>query len=198
MASKFQNKYRIPSTRLQNWDYRSNAAYFITICTQNREHFFGKIKTGKMILSEIGIMAEKYWMEIPNHFIGIELGNFVIMPNHIHGIIIINNPAAADVETLHCNVSIPTIDNVSPTIDNLPNPDQPKSKMASITPKPGSLSVIIRSYKSVVSNTAKIMLPDFGWQPRFYDHIIRNARSYDNIQNYIQDNPKNWNNDEFY
>jgi REP element-mobilizing transposase RayT len=96
---KFQNKYRIQSARLQNWDYGSNGAYFITICTQNREHFFGEIignnsssNTEKsMRLNEIGLFAEKYWKEIPKQFPYVELGNFVVMPNHTHGILIINH-----------------------------------------------------------------------------------------------------------
>ena len=83
---KFQNKYRIPSNRLKNWDYGRNAAYFITICTQNREHFFGKIENGKMILNELGRNAYQFWMEIPKHFPFIELGNFIVMTNHTHGI----------------------------------------------------------------------------------------------------------------
>ena len=91
MQNKFKNKYRIPSTRLQTWDYSKNGAYFITICTQNREHFFGNIQNGTMQLSEIGKLAEQYWLEIPKHFPFIELGNFVVMPNHFHGILIINN-----------------------------------------------------------------------------------------------------------
>jgi putative transposase len=90
MQNKFKNKYRIPSTRLQTWDYSNNGAYFITICTQNREHFFGNIQNGIMQLSETGKLAEQYWIEIPNHFSFIELGNFVVMPNHVHGILIIN------------------------------------------------------------------------------------------------------------
>jgi len=76
---KFDNKYRIPSARLQSWDYGSNGAYFITICTQNREHLFGKIMDGKMQVNELGQLAEKYWLEIPNHFPFVELGNFVVM-----------------------------------------------------------------------------------------------------------------------
>lgn len=90
MQNKFQNKYRIPSARLQTWDYANNGAYFITICTQNREHFFGNIKNGIMQLSEIGKLAAQFWHEIPNHFPMVELGNFVVMPNHIHGILIID------------------------------------------------------------------------------------------------------------
>ena len=92
MPEKFQNKYRTTSTRLQNWDYRWSAAYFVTICTQNREHFFGEIEEGNMRLSGVGIIANVLWHEIKNHAKNVTLGAFVVMPNHIHGIIIINNP----------------------------------------------------------------------------------------------------------
>ena len=76
---------------MQTWDYANNGAYFITICTKNREHYFGKIENNEMQLSEIGKLAEIFWLEIPKQFSFIELGNFVIMPNHVHGIVIINN-----------------------------------------------------------------------------------------------------------
>ncbi len=89
MADKYQNKYRIQSTRLPNWDYGWNASYFVTICTQNRIHYFGEIVGGVMQFSEIGQMAEKFWHEIPQHFPFVELDAFVVMPNHIHGIITI-------------------------------------------------------------------------------------------------------------
>ncbi len=98
---KFKNKYRIPSNRLKNWDYSTNAAYFITICTQNREHFFGKIINGEMHLNELGENATRFWLDIPKHFPFIELGNFVVMPNHTHGILIIdkttNNTNGCDI-----------------------------------------------------------------------------------------------------
>ena len=90
MNEKYKNKYRIKSARLPNWDYGSNGMYFITICTQNRVHFFGKIINKKMQLNEIGEMAEKYWNEIPQHFPFVKLDAFVVMPNHIHGILIID------------------------------------------------------------------------------------------------------------
>lgn len=89
---KFNNKYRIPSARLQTWDYGNNGSYFITICTKNREHYFGKITEGEMIVSEIGFFAKKYWHEIPEHFPFVNLDEFVVMPNHVHGIIIIDKP----------------------------------------------------------------------------------------------------------
>jgi REP element-mobilizing transposase RayT len=89
---KFQNKYRIPSARAEWWDYGNNAAYFITICTANRKHYFGDIRNGKMELSPIGIIADIFWHEIRNHADFVKLGEFVVMPNHIHGILIIDKP----------------------------------------------------------------------------------------------------------
>ncbi len=184
MPEKFQNKYRIPSARCPYWDYRNNGAYFITICTKKRQHYFGEIKNGIMQLNDMGTMAEQYWFEIPNHFPTIELGNFGVMPNHIHGVLIISS---ASVETLHCNVST---DADADTEKN--------EQMSRISPKPGSISTIIRSYKSVVTKNIRLNLhADFEWQSRFHDHIIRDNQSFERIQNYILNNPKNWNNDTF-
>ena len=89
---KFKNKYRIASTRATYWDYGWNAAYFITIITQNWSCWFGKVKNKKMELSDLGAYANLCWLEIPNHFPFVELGAHVIMPNHVHGILIINKP----------------------------------------------------------------------------------------------------------
>ena len=96
MPDRFRDKYRIPSARLQSWDYGWNASYFITICTANRERYFGEIVAGldneqpAMQLSEVGIIAKRCWLEIPTHFPFVVLNAFVVMPNHVHGIIIIN------------------------------------------------------------------------------------------------------------
>ena len=191
MEKKYQNKYRIPSARLKNWDYGSNGAYFITICTQNREHFFGDFMDSEFITSEIGTLAEKYWMEIPQHFPYIELGNFVVMPNHVHGILIIDK----NVKTLQCNVS----KNESPVETLHCNVSTNKNKqMANISPKSGTISAIMRSYKSVVTKNARFIHADFGWQPRFHDHIIRNVPEWERIQTYIENNPMNWKEDKFY
>ena len=102
MPDKFQNKYRISSARLQHWDYGSDALYFVTICTQNREHYFGEIADGKMQLSETGKMANRFWFEIPNHFPFVQLGEFVVMPNHVHGIIIIDKTGYDGTNDAHC------------------------------------------------------------------------------------------------
>ena len=87
VRNKYQNRYRIESARLQSWDYGWNALYFVTICTQNKELCFGDIMDHKIILSDIGKMAEKYWNEIPAHFPFVRLHSHVVMPNHVHGII---------------------------------------------------------------------------------------------------------------
>ena len=77
--------------RLKYWDYRSDGYYFITICTKDKMHYFGKVVDGEMILSHIGVIANLLWYEIKNHTDHIELGEFIIMPNHIHGVLILNN-----------------------------------------------------------------------------------------------------------
>jgi len=89
---KYQNKYRIASTRAAWWNYGWNGAYFITICTRNREHLFGEIRNGEIILSNLGVIANVLWHEIPMHAPNVDLGDFIVMPNHIHGIVILNKP----------------------------------------------------------------------------------------------------------
>ena len=92
MEEKFKNIFRIGSARLQEWDYRWNAAYYITISTQGKECYFGKVNHGEMIRSENGIIANRYWLEIPKHFPFVKLDEYVVMPDHIHGIVWIDNP----------------------------------------------------------------------------------------------------------
>jgi REP element-mobilizing transposase RayT len=186
MQNKFKNKYRISSARIQTWDYANNGAYFITICTQNREHFFGNIKNGNMQLSEIGKLAQQFWYEIPNHFPMVELGNFVVMPNHVHGILIIDKTNDEPfVETRHCLVS-----NIETNSIFGSSRFQNQGK--------NTISSIVGSYKSIVTKMSRQINPNFGWQSRFHDHIIRNSKSFDNIQNYIEQNPLNWKEDGFY
>ena len=207
MVRKFQNKYRIESTRLRNWDYGNNGAYFITICTQNKKHFFGEITNQCMELNKIGLLANNFWEEIPNHFPFIELGNFQIMPNHIHGILIMNKINIID--TLQCNASTNITPNDTLQFNASMNIDctdtlqcnastEKNEFLSKISPKSGSISTIIRSYKSIVTKNARLQNIDFEWQSGFHDHIIRSAESYDTIQNYIAENPTKWNEDKFY
>ncbi len=194
MNEKFFNRFRILSTRMQNWDYGWNAPYFITICTQKRTFYFGNIIEGKMELSEIGKIAQQYWTEIPTHFPYVHLGAFVIMPNHIHGIVIIDKP----------NVRTPDLQNVEvPDLQNVETPDSGVSTIkqtmaASKKWKPETLGVIINQYKRKVTIDIRRINPHFAWQTRFYDHIIRNHESYVRIEHYIINNPLKWVDDHFF
>ena len=190
MSDKFQNKYRNESARAQWWDYGNNGAYFVTICTKNREHFFGEIVNSEMVLSETGKLCEKYLNEIPEHFPFVLLDSSAVMPDHVHAIIVIDKPAVLSLGTLQCNIPATTITNSS-VIDN--NNEKTKNiAMASISPKSGSLSAVVRSFKSAVTRDAHLIRTDFEWQPRFHDHIIRDEKSFQRIKNYILNNPKNW------
>ncbi len=194
--TKFKNRYRIGSARLKHWNYAWNGAYFITICTADRKCYFGDVVDGNMHLSDTGKMAHNFWQEIPDHFPFAVLDAFVIMPNHVHGIIVIDNRNNS-VQPLHCNGSTcnGSTCNGSTEKSNVPNKNQ---FMSNISPKPGSVSTIIRSYKSIVTKHARKINPVFAWQSRFYDHIIRNDESYGRIRQYINDNPEKWKQDRFY
>jgi putative transposase len=140
MDGKFQSKYRISSIRLQTWDYSNEGSYFITICTANRTHFFGKIENGKMKLSHVGVIADLMWFEIKNHAKNIELGEFIVMPNHIHGILILNN-----------NQHI--VDALSPSISN--ETIAPIGQKRFQNQGKNSISAIIGAYKSAVTKHSK-------------------------------------------
>ncbi len=188
MTDKYQNKYRIKSARLQGYDYTRAGLYFITICTGNREHYFGEIVDNEMQLSNMGVLADVLWHEIKNHSNNIELHQFVIMPNHIHGILEIVDGFNGGRDDA-CIVSTTT----TPI-----NPHNSKThKKASISPKSGSVSRVIGLYKSAVTKHVRRLGYGFQWQSRFYDHIIRNENDYIRISNYIKNNPVKWDEDKF-
>jgi REP element-mobilizing transposase RayT len=192
---KFQNKYRIPSARAQWWNYGNNAAYFVTICTQDRIHYFGKIATEpQLIASELGQLAEKYWYEIPNQFPFVKLGAFVVMPNHIHGIVIIDKQDESDESgVLDLSDDIQTRLIVS---------QQQQQQTGGITGNFNpmlneNLPRIIRWYKGRCAFEMRKIKPGFKWQSRYHEHIIRNGEEYQRINDYIENNPLNWPNDKF-
>ncbi len=198
------NKYRIKSTRLQQWDYRWAGAYFITICTENSLNYFGNIvetddieQPQKMKLSPIGVIADIVWYEIPNHAKNVELGAFVVMPNHIHGIIIINQTDVDDID------DVDNVDNVETghalSLQQPPQSQpQPIGKNRFQNIGKNSISSIVGSYKSAVTKHARRLGYNFAWQSRFYDHIIRDEKSFQRISEYIKNNPLNWKEDKFH
>jgi REP element-mobilizing transposase RayT len=195
--AKFKNKYRIESSRLQKWDYGSNGIYFITICKKNRELFFGNIKNNNIELSNIGQLANQFWTEIPKHFKNIELGEFIIMPNHIHGIII-NHP----IQTRQCHISTEDNKNNITTKPTHGLGSKENNKNKTIGQKrfqnqgKNTISSIIGSFKSVTTKHARKINPKFAWQPLFWDSIIRDEKGLKNVTYYIKNNPKKWAKDE--
>jgi REP-associated tyrosine transposase len=163
------NQKNRKSPRCPNWDYCSPGFYYVTIITKNRERFFGYIENKKMQLSENGEWAEKIWDEIPNHFPMVKLGAFVVMPDHVHGILEISKSYGFPVGIGHA-----------------------VGTGHALSLQNGSLSTIIGSYKSAVTKNIRLYFPDFGWQGRFHDRIIRDIYEYHRITRYIIDNPKHY------
>lgn len=216
---KFKQKYRIKSARHPDWDYANFGAYFVTICTHNRKCYFGEIIDGLMILSEIGKIVETEWLKTfemrPD--MNLQMGEYVIMPNHFHAIIIIgqneyNTKRGGDSrdddggdgtrggsrddggddggdgsrrDAMHC-VSTP-----QPTSHPTPQPaSQPTTNK--FGPQSKNLASIIRGFKIGVTKNVHKIHPDFAWQSRFHDRIIRNNHEFENVRAYIYNNPQNW------
>jgi len=172
------------SIRLKEHDYSQPGGYFITIVTGRRECLFGEIVDGEMILSKFGQVAKQQWEKLRWRFHNIELSAFVVMPNHIHGIVLINDYRRG-------------------TADDLKRPDEGVSRHAPTEqfgkPIPDSIPTIVRSYKSAVSYRINLMrginnIP--AWQGNYYEHIIRNQNDLEQIYKYIQFNPSQWTKDE--
>jgi len=168
---KFKNIFRIPTNRLPGWDYLSSGYYFVTICTYKKKEYFGEIVNGKMNLSEIGKVTENELLKTEQIRQNVKMDEYVIMPNHVHAIIVIFNHVS--VET-HCNASLHN----------------------TFGPQSNNLASIIRGYKSSIKRYTNKNNILFNWQPRFYDHIIRTEKSYLEIKQYIRNNPRNWSEDE--
>lgn len=176
---KYKNKYRSDTMRLKNHDYGSDDWYFVTICTKNRERYFGEIincnnSNGPVVgtqnlasllqPTEIGKMANRYWMEITNHFPFVILDEFVIMPDHVHGLIYFDKPDY-------------------PYRIQRPNQFGPQSR---------NLASVIRGFKAAVKKYATMNNIPFQWQSRYHEYVIRNEASLRRIRNYIQRNPDRW------
>ncbi len=219
MSEKFRNRFRISTSRARWWDY-GNGSYFVTICTRDRIHFFGEIIDHKFFHSKIGEMAEKYWNEIPGRFPHVKLGAFVTMPNHIHGIINIRNSPIdiLDIIDISDPIDIPDVIDIpdgieisdvqtrfiaSPPDHEDHHENQSKSIPGGVTGIHNpmlhqNLSRVIRWYTGRVSYEAHKINPDFDWQKRFNDRIIRDAEEYKIKTRYILQNPLNWKEDEFF
>ena len=219
MTDKFKDIYRIESARLQNWNYGWRGAYFVTICTANREHYFGKIENNGIVLSEIGEIAHREWIKTPEirPDMNIELNAFCVMPNHFHGIIMIGENEYNRRDGIH-GVNDDHDNDVMDRTDAMCGTDAMHGRDAmhrvsttvvstiqtnagtqnDFIPQRKNLASVIRGFKSAVTTYARKNKISFAWQARFHDHIIRNDESFYRIRQYIENNVVNWHEDTLF
>jgi len=202
MTDLYKNKYRIPSARLQTWDYSDSGMYFVTICTADRECLFGNIAEitdhvetqsiaslssecpdSIMKLNNLGKRVKIEWLRTPQlrPDMNLEIKEYVVMPNHFHGIIYIGEN---DYNKQDCREAMRCV-----STENNKNKFGPQYK---------NLASIIRGFKSAVTTYARKNDIPFNWQPRFHDHIITSNDGYQKIADYIMNNPAKWQEDKFY
>jgi putative transposase len=209
-------KYHRRSIRLKGYDYSQAGMYFITICVQDMECFFGSVRNRKMILNDAGSMVEKWYFELPNKFPDIELGHHVVMPNHFHAIIINNgkgNPNASYQKRpqpiVGADLSVrPSEENAEHNLPNgsilgehnLPNDNILGEHIGS------PLRGVVQWFKTMSTNEYIRGVKNQGWpsfqgklwQRNYYEHIIRDQRAFQNISGYIENNPGKWEDDRFF
>lgn len=188
---KFMGKYRSPSARAPWWDYASDGAYFITICTANRECIFGDIIKHEMVYSEIGLIVKNEWEKSFEIRKELFCNSWVMMPNHLHAILIIDSDLVGThgIVGTHGRASLP-----QPQQN-----DKPQSGVAHRSPH--SISSFVAGFKSSATkriNEFRKTPKKPVWQSRFHDHIIRNESEHNRIDQYILSNPQNWNGDKFF
>ena len=162
MDKYFNGEYRTKSPRLSNWDYGSNGNYFVTISTKNKNKYLGSYDSNELVLNQLGNYAKDCWISIPQHYTFVILDTYIIMPNHIHGII------------------------------KIAKKDYKSWNPGTFGPQSQNLGAIIRGFKAAVTKFARENTIEFAWQSRYYDRIIRNDQELKDIREYILDNPRRW------
>jgi putative transposase len=173
------------SIRLREYDYSEAGAYFVTVCTQNRECLFGEMVDSKVILNDARRMVESIWNELHQHYKGVETDEFVVMPNHFHGIIVLENYEIVN------NVGARFI---APKTRSIIDPDinigeRPQKGVINYAP---TLGQIIRYFKGKASFVGRKELPHFQWQRNYYEHIIRDENELNRLREYMINNPAQW------
>ncbi|MCF7845752.1 MAG: hypothetical protein K9L85_00800 [Candidatus Peribacteraceae bacterium] len=197
--------------RMDGFDYSAAGIYFITICTANREKIFGEIRKGKMILNPLGKTVWKYWRKIPRHFLQTQLDAFVVMPDHVHGVVWIGGGGDVGGDGFVGNGHARSLRARSLRARSLRARSQSTRSQPTRSPfarfqrsdshphprsqnKNPNLSVVVGSFKSAVTKIIRRQNPDIHtvWQKSFHDRIIRNEAELKQIRDYIRRNPKNW------
>ena len=179
MARQYRPEKNRRSLRLRGYDYRRGGVYFVTICAYEKRKLFGAISDGEVSLSPLGEIACEEWRHIARRRSNVELDRFVIMPNHLHGLFVI----ADELEGKHSHG------------EEIHYPEQPRGY------RPDSLGAIVSHYKAAVSRRAWSGLMARNqriWQRNYYDHIVRNEESLNEIRKYIMENPARWAEDSLY
>jgi hypothetical protein len=189
------NIHHRQSIRLKGYDYSQAGLYFLTLCLHNRACLFGHIENKEMVLNDAGRAAQQCWLEIPRHYPNVVLHEYVIMPNHVHGIVQIVD-AVDGCDDWDCRGEKFFAPTYAPTISPTYAPIHERMVIRGTSRTIGS---ILRGFKIGVT---KWMRQNTNvqnvWQRNYYDHIIRNEHSYQRIAEYIVDNPAKWEDDKFY
>ncbi|MES2560106.1 MAG: hypothetical protein V4590_10220 [Bacteroidota bacterium] len=190
----FKNKYRIESNRLQGYDYTKDGAYFITICVRYHQHRFGTIKNGKLIPTPEGEIAQQCWLEMFEHFENAKMDEFIIMPNHMHGIIFIDDPE--QIAAKHRRSQQQAREHEECFLLP-PHGGITGDSNAMLTKH--CIGKMVRWYKAKCTFKIRNELEKpFEWLGNYYDHIVRNQQDFERIQHYIISNPTKWEADKFY
>jgi REP element-mobilizing transposase RayT len=183
-----RDKHHRRSVRLKGHDYAQPGAYFVTICTRDRECLFGHVVNGEMRLNDAAEIVREQWLRTEQMRPNVELDAFVIMPNHVHGIIVIHESCRGEASVVEIHGSnTPSKSDASP-LRQRPNGTQP-----------GSLSAIVQNFKSISTRKMNAARDAPGmpvWQRGYYEHVVRNEAELMAIGEYIEGNPARWDDDE--
>lgn len=171
------------SIRLKGYDYSQPGHYFITICTHHRAHLFGDVRDGQMVLSAMGAVADACWRAVPEHYPNVRVDAYVIMPNHVHGVLEIMDVGAQDFVNVGAQDFVP------------PRSDGKTHKFGKIIPR--SVATIVRGFKTGVTKWARENTDvHVAWQRNYYEHIVRDDEALNRIRQYIRNNPARWPQDD--
>ncbi len=153
----FRNRYRVPSARLPGWDYSWPGVYAMTICVQGRDRCLGEVVEDDVVLSPFGVIVAEEWLAIPRMHGHVVLDEWIVMPDHLHGILIFEAPIPKD------------------------------------SPPTPSLGVVVGQFKKRVTKRIRMQRrPEFSWQERYYDQILRDEEALDRYRAYVRENPARW------